>query len=114
MKRSRRSDGSGSFAAGQGEVYADPVLFGRAVSNLVDNAVHYTPDGGRIAISIASEEDRTEITVEDTGCGIGEEHISADLRPLLSSGSLAQHGGYGARFGPGKINRRFAWRNGLR
>ncbi len=61
---------------GEGEVYADPVIFGRAVSNLVDNAVHYTPDGGRIAISITVSDDAAEISVEDTGCGIGEEHIS--------------------------------------
>ena len=61
--------------AGQGEVYADPVLFGRAVSNLVDNAVHFTPDGGRIAISLTTNRDKAEITVQDTGCGIAAEHL---------------------------------------
>lgn len=62
--------------SGEGEVYADPVLFGRAVSNLVDNAVHYTPDGGRIAMSLATSEAGAEIAVEDSGCGIAPEHIS--------------------------------------
>jgi two-component system heavy metal sensor histidine kinase CusS len=61
--------------AGQGEVYADPVLFGRAVSNLVDNAVHFTPDGGRIAISLTTNQGEAKITVEDTGCGIAGEHL---------------------------------------
>lgn len=61
---------------GEGEVYADPVLFGRAVSNLVDNAVRFTPDGGRIAISLETNGDEAEISVEDTGCGIAAEHIS--------------------------------------
>ena len=61
--------------AGHGEVYADPVLFGRAVSNLVDNAVHFTPDGGRITISLTTNRDKTEITVQDTGCGIVAEHL---------------------------------------
>jgi two-component system heavy metal sensor histidine kinase CusS len=56
--------------AGQGEVYADPLLFGRAVSNLVDNAVHFTPDGGRIAISLTTKKKKKKITVQDTGCGI--------------------------------------------
>jgi two-component system heavy metal sensor histidine kinase CusS len=60
---------------GQGEVYADPVLFGRAVSNLVDNAVHFTPDGGRITISLTTDRDKAEITVRDTGCGIAAEHL---------------------------------------
>jgi two-component system heavy metal sensor histidine kinase CusS len=62
--------------SGHGQVYADPVLFGRAVSNLVDNAVHYTADGGRIAISITTSDENAEIAVEDNGCGIAAEHVS--------------------------------------
>jgi two-component system heavy metal sensor histidine kinase CusS len=61
--------------SGQGKVYADPVLFGRAVSNLVDNAVRFTPDGGRIAISLTANREETEITVQDTGCGVAAEHL---------------------------------------
>ena len=60
---------------GDGEVYADPVLFGRAVSNLVDNAVHFTPDGGRIAISLETNPAGAEIAVEDTGCGVAADHL---------------------------------------
>ncbi len=61
--------------AGQGEVYADPVLFGRAVSNLVDNAVRFTPDGGRIAIALTTNLEEAIITVQDTGCGVAVEHL---------------------------------------
>ncbi len=64
------------ICSGHGQVYADPLLFGRAVSNLVDNAVHYTPDGGRIAISITTSDDHAEIAVGDNGCGIAAEHLS--------------------------------------
>ncbi len=60
---------------GEGEVYADPVLFGRAVSNLVDNAVRFTPEGGKIVIALAINQDGAEITVGDTGCGVAAEHI---------------------------------------
>lgn len=60
---------------GQGEVYADAVLFGRAVSNLVDNAVRFTPDGGAITISIAPHSDGAEITVDDAGCGVAAAHL---------------------------------------
>jgi two-component system heavy metal sensor histidine kinase CusS len=67
------------ICAGEGEVYADPVLFGRAVSNLVDNAVRFTPDGGRIEISLRTTLEHAEIAVEDTGCGIAAEHISRVL-----------------------------------
>ena len=61
--------------AGEGEVYADPVLFGRAVSNLVDNAVRFTPDGGRIVVCLTTTPNGAEIVVQDTGCGVAAEHI---------------------------------------
>ena len=60
---------------GEGKVYADPILFGRAVSNLVDNAVHFTPNGGRIVIALASSADGAEVVVQDTGSGVAAEHI---------------------------------------
>ena len=75
MKRSRPSDASTFACEGEGEVYADPVLFGRAISNLVDNAVRFTPDGGRITISLATNAEGAEIVVTDTGCGIAAEHL---------------------------------------
>jgi two-component system heavy metal sensor histidine kinase CusS len=62
--------------AGAGQVDADPILFGRAVSNLVDNAVRFTPEGGEITISIKSDPEGAQISVGDTGCGIPKEHLS--------------------------------------
>lgn len=55
---------------GNGEVYADPLLLARAVSNLVDNALHHTLDGGAIVISVSSTGDATQVTVRDNGSGI--------------------------------------------
>jgi two-component system, OmpR family, phosphate regulon sensor histidine kinase PhoR len=40
------------------------------VRNLLDNAVRYTPAGGRVAIGLAEEDGRVRLTVEDTGIGI--------------------------------------------
>lgn len=60
---------------GEGEIYADAVLFSRAVSNLVDNALRFTPNGGNISISIATHDSHSEISVSDTGCGIPAEHL---------------------------------------
>ena len=60
---------------GDGEVYADALLFDRALSNLLDNALRFTPDGGKITIATEIKSDRTELAVEDTGCGIPPQHL---------------------------------------
>lgn len=46
-----------------------------AVSNLVSNAVRYTPDGGRIEVGWRQEGDVLILSVSDTGPGIAPEHL---------------------------------------
>lgn len=60
---------------GEGGIYADPMLFSRAVSNLVENALRFTPAGGAIHVSIAVSATHSEVSVTDSGCGIAAEHI---------------------------------------
>src|SRR5438477_11999456 len=60
---------------GDGEVYADALLFDRALSNLLDNALRFTPEGGKFTIATEIKPDRTELAVEDTGCGIPPQHL---------------------------------------
>jgi two-component system heavy metal sensor histidine kinase CusS len=61
--------------SGEGQIYADPALFERAVGNLVDNALRFTPEGGSIQITIAEHAGKSEVAVSDNGCGIGPEHL---------------------------------------
>ena len=61
---------------GDGDVYADPMLFDRALSNLLDNALRFTPDRGKITIRSQSKNGKTELAVGDTGCGIAPHHLS--------------------------------------
>jgi signal transduction histidine kinase len=61
---------------GAGEVSADPTLFRQAVSNLLSNALQYTPRGGRVTISVAKpDHECVEVTVGDTGSGIEPKHL---------------------------------------
>ena len=60
---------------GEGDIHADPMLFGRAVSNLVENALRFTPAGGTIQIFIAASPAHSQISVKDSGCGITPEHL---------------------------------------
>lgn len=51
-------------------VHVDPTLLRQALTNLVDNAVNYTPAEGRVIISAHQEKGLLQIRVEDTGVGI--------------------------------------------
>ena len=53
----------------------DPVRMGQALGNLVDNAVKYTPPGGRVEIAVEQERGMVLIAVKDTGIGIGPEEL---------------------------------------
>jgi len=51
-------------------VKGDAIALRRAVLNLVENALKYTPAGGKVELSLTSGEGRAAIAVEDTGIGI--------------------------------------------
>ena len=61
--------------SGEGQIYADSALFERAVGNLVDNALYFTPEQGSIQIVLAEHAANFEVAVSDNGCGIAPEHL---------------------------------------
>jgi two-component system heavy metal sensor histidine kinase CusS len=61
--------------SGEGQIYADPALFERAVGNLVDNALRFTPANGSIQIALAQHATDFEVAVSDNGDGIAPEHL---------------------------------------
>ena len=54
-------------------VDADPTRLEQIISNLLDNALKYTPDGGRIDIEAGPEADQVVLRVKDSGVGIPAE-----------------------------------------
>jgi len=60
---------------GEAQVYAEPVLFRRALVNLITNALRFTPSGGRVTVLLQPGDGGSEITVTDTGCGISAQHL---------------------------------------
>jgi signal transduction histidine kinase len=59
----------------------DPSLLFEAVGNLVDNAIKFTPQGGRVTVRTFTEAGRVGLEVGDTGPGIAEkERESVSLR----------------------------------
>lgn len=57
-------------------VDGDPTRLEQIATNLIDNALKYTPAGGTIDIAIGAEDDEVLLTVSDTGVG-----IAPDLLP---------------------------------
>jgi signal transduction histidine kinase len=51
-------------------ITADPVRLRQAIANLIDNAVKYTPAGGRVDVIAETREREAVLTVRDTGPGI--------------------------------------------
>ncbi len=61
---------------GQATLHCDQMLFRRAVSNLVDNALRHTSRGGHIDLTVRTgTEGGAEVEVSDSGSGIAPEHL---------------------------------------
>jgi two-component system phosphate regulon sensor histidine kinase PhoR len=57
------------------EVVADADALRQVLTNLLDNALRYTPPGGRITCRARHEGDGVLVSVTDTGSGIGSDHL---------------------------------------
>lgn len=51
----------------------DPIRFSQVLMNVLDNALRYTPEDGRVAISIKQNGDKVEINIQDSGNGVTPE-----------------------------------------
>lgn len=56
-------------------ILVDPILFRRAVANVVANALAHTPRGGSVSLAARRIGQECRVTVEDSGTGIDEEHL---------------------------------------
>jgi len=55
------------------KVNLDPVRFSQVLMNILDNALRYTPEEGRVNIEIKQNGDQVEITIQDSGDGVTSE-----------------------------------------
>lgn len=61
---------------GEAWVRGDAIQLRRLFTNLIENALQYTPDGGKVKVSIQKSDTFVTIVVEDTGIGIASEQLS--------------------------------------
>ena len=53
----------------------DPPRIGQVLSNLIGNAIKFTPQGGRVDVDLEATPDGASLTVADTGVGIGADEL---------------------------------------
>ena len=80
-------------------VRADAEALGRAVWNLLDNAVKYAPDGKTIWVKVAQDRGRVSIAVRDEGVGIPAAERDAIFRKFVRGSSSRGHGAKGTGIG---------------
>jgi signal transduction histidine kinase len=76
-------------------VRGDRDLLIEAVANLVDNAIKFTPEGGRVDIELSRGDGETIVRVTDSGCGISEQEREAVLRRFYRSDKIRNTPGVG-------------------
>ena len=63
-----------SVSGDSGNIFGVKHLLFEVIYNLCDNAVKYTPDGGKVEVDISETEKKVTLTVSDNGIGIASEH----------------------------------------
>jgi len=79
-------------APGLPPVLADRDRLAQVLSNLVGNALKFTPEGGRVAMAVAGGTGEVLITVSDTGPGIAPEDLPRIFDPYWQAGRTARLG----------------------
>lgn len=80
-----------------GHFIGDPVRIGQIVSNVLLNAVRYTPPGGDVRVNCAREADQLEILIADSGPGVAADEMENIFKPGVRG--TAGRGKPGSGFG---------------
>lgn len=85
-------------------IYADPERLYQALSNVLTNAIKYTPDHGKITVDGRTLPGFIEVTVKDTGIGVAPENHTAIFEKFAQLGRPNLHSSGKTKFkggGPG-------------
>jgi len=80
-------------------ILGDQTRLTQLLINLVDNALNYTPAGGRVTVCLARDADMALLAVTDTGSGIGPEHLPRLFERFYRADTARARGAGGAGLG---------------
>ena len=95
----RRGVAIASTALTPAAVVGDAGALRRALQNLIDNAVKYTPAGGKVEVSLTREAGRAVIAVRDSGIGIAPADAERIFQPFVRLAAARERTESGAGLG---------------
>lgn len=69
--------------AGSAPVHGEPVMLAAMIRNLIDNALRFTPEGGKIDVAIYQDGAACILQIADTGPGISSDEIGRIFEPFF-------------------------------
>jgi signal transduction histidine kinase len=75
----------------------------RIFGNLIDNAIKYTPEGGRVTLEVVPQVDRVLITIADTGIGIPADQLGQVWEEFFRARTAKESGIVGTGLGLGIV-----------
>lgn len=76
-------------------IWADPYRLTQVVSNLIGNALRYTPPDGKIHVIVQTDAQNLMMDVTDSGQGIAPEHIPLLFQPFFRASEASKGAGLG-------------------
>jgi signal transduction histidine kinase len=73
------------------EFYGDVALLELALSNILGNAIKYTPDGGTITVNVVMQDNNLKVSIKDTGIGIDPKDQAYIFDRFYTAGDTQLH-----------------------
>ena len=94
------------IGTGRFTVDGDRERLQQTFTNVLRNAIKFTPEGGRVSVRAHAEgEAWVRIEVEDSGKGIREEHLGRIFEPFFTTKPVGQGTGLGLSLSYGIVNK---------
>jgi signal transduction histidine kinase/Tfp pilus assembly protein PilF len=74
-----------------GSIEGDKIHLQQAITNILNNAIKYTPDGGEISVSVFRDRKNLYIRIKDTGIGIPEDELNNIFMKFYEVQDISHH-----------------------